>query len=79
METPAGTCRRIRFLEAQRDAGTPAVEHLLYLWMFPGYGAGMVMSTTFQSLAEAGQWRPAVDELATSARLDESAGLPGRG
>ena len=34
------------------------------------------MSITFQSLAEAGRWRPAVEELATAARLDETAGRP---
>jgi len=79
IETPAGTCRRIRFLEAQRDPGNRVVEHLLYLWVFPGYGSGVVMSTAFQSLAEAGRWRSAVDELAKSATLDETAGTPGRG
>ncbi len=52
------------------------VEHLLYLWLFPQYGAGIVMSCTFQSLAEAGQWRSAVDELAASARLDQTAATP---
>lgn len=76
IETPAGTCRRIRLSAAERDAGNRVVEHLLYLWLFPQYGAGIVMSCTFQSLAEAGQWRSAVDELAASARLDQTAATP---
>ncbi len=76
--TPAGTCRRIRTLEAHGDAGAPVIEHLMYVWMFARYGAAIVMSTTFQSLAEAGRWRSAVEELATSAELDETVGTPPR-
>jgi len=76
IETQAGSCRRIRFEQGLHGSGGPVIEQLAYLWVFPRYGAGVIMSTTFQSLAEAGRWRSAIDELAASARLDESAGTP---
>jgi len=52
---------------------------LLYPALGEGIRAGVlffVMSCTFQSLAEAGQWRSAVDELAASAQLDQTAATP---
>jgi hypothetical protein len=76
IQTPAGTCRRVRFEQCPGGPGGPVVEQLAYLWVFPQYGAGMIMSITFPSLAEAGRWRDAVEKLAMAARLDETAGLP---
>jgi hypothetical protein len=78
MATAAGPCRRVRFEQARPEPGGQVIEQLAYLWMFPQYGAGVIMSTTFQNLAEAGRWRPAIDELATSAKLDATAGTPHR-
>jgi hypothetical protein len=76
IQTEAGTCRRVRFEQRVDGSDGPVVEQLAYLWVFPQYGAGIIMSTTFQSLAEAGRWRAALDELAASATLDESVGAP---
>lgn len=76
IQTPAGTCRRVRFEQCPDGPGGPVVEQLAYLWVFPRYGAGVIMSITFQNLAEAGRWRPAVEDLAMAARLDETAGMP---
>jgi hypothetical protein len=78
MGTAAWPCRRVRFEQVKPGPGGQVIEQLAYLWMFPQYGAGVIMSTTFQSLAEAGRWWPTIDELATSARLDKTAGTPRR-
>jgi hypothetical protein len=73
LPTPAGACKRLRFLQAGND-GNAVGEHLQYLWVFPQYGSGAVLATWFDDLAEAGRWRPALDELAASVTLDQSAG-----
>jgi hypothetical protein len=38
-------------------------------WIFPQYGAAMVMATGFANLQEAGMWRPVLDELASAIGL----------
>lgn len=72
ISTPAGTCKRLRFEQPLRE-GNALGEQLAYMWVFPQYGAGVVLATMFNDLAEAGRWRPAVDELARSVTLDENA------
>jgi hypothetical protein len=69
--TPAGACKRIRF---QHDDGDGAYEHYTYAWVFPRYGAGIVLTGAFSSVEAAEQWRTAVDDLAAGAELDETAG-----
>jgi hypothetical protein len=71
MPTRAGLCKRIRF-QLTDDRGS--VEQLAYAWVYPQYGAAVVMSCTFTDFEEADQWRPVVDELAAAAELDEAAG-----
>jgi hypothetical protein len=70
LATPAGTCRRIRqrYLYGEsRDR--PVGEQYAYVWVFPQYGAGAVMTTGFTDLVEAGRWRPALDALAGGVEL----------
>jgi hypothetical protein len=71
--TPAGSCHRIRrrYLEGEGNVRSVG-EQLAYCWVFPQYGAGVVMTTEFGNLEEAGMWRPALDELASAAKLDEA-------
>jgi hypothetical protein len=69
--TRAGLCKRIRFRLTDNRG---SVEQLAYTWVYPQYGAAVIMSCTFTDLEEADQWRPAVDELAAAAELDEAAG-----
>ena len=76
IQTPAGTARRVRFEQCPAGSAGPVIEQLAYLWVFPQYGAGMIVSITFKSLAEAGRWRGAVEDLALAARLDETSGMP---
>ena len=71
--TPAGACKRLRFQHPVGD-GNEVGEQLAYMWAFPQYGSGAILTTMFGDLAEAGRWRPALDELAASATLDQSAG-----
>jgi len=44
----------------------PVSEHLAYLWLFPDYGAGVILATAFSDLVQAGRWRPVLDDLATT-------------
>jgi hypothetical protein len=69
----AGRCRRFlqRYVRSDGTEG-PVGEQVAYLWVFPQYGAGVVMTTAFPNLEEAGRWRPTLDELAAAAELDES-------
>jgi hypothetical protein len=73
ISTPAGTCKRLRF-EQQLGNENALGEQLAYMWVFPQYGAGVALTTMFRDLAEAGRWRPAIDDLAKSVTLDENAG-----
>lgn len=50
------------------------VELLTYAWVFPGYPKAVALTTAFTDLVEAGQWRPAVDALASGVALDPVAG-----
>jgi hypothetical protein len=73
MATKAGPCRRITrkwYLEAEGSL-RPVGEHVAYGWLFPQYGAGIFMMTSFTDLAEAGRWRGALDELATAVELEQ--------
>jgi len=73
MTTKAGPCRRIirRYVEGEGD--TRAIgEHVAYAWLFPEHAAGILMTTSFINLAEAGRWRTALDELATAVELREA-------
>jgi hypothetical protein len=66
-EAPAGPCRRVRQLVADGDQPErPVSEHLAYLWLFPDYGAGVILATAFSDLVQAGRWRPVLDDLATT-------------
>jgi hypothetical protein len=71
----AGPCRRVRQRYA-RGTGSerPLGERIGYLWVFPEYGAGVVMTTGFADLLEAGRWRPALDGLAAGVELGAAAG-----
>jgi hypothetical protein len=71
LQTPAGACKRIRFQKPRKD--NEVGEHLTYAWVFPQCGAGAALATSFADLAEAERWRPALDDLAASASLDQSA------
>ena len=71
MPTRAGLCKRIRF---RLTDSRGSVEQLIYTWVYPQFGAAVVMSCAFTDFAEADQWRPAVDEFAAAAELDEAAG-----
>jgi hypothetical protein len=68
--SPAGTCRRVRqrYLHGEgRDR--PVGEQVAYVWVFPEYGAGAVLTTGFTDLVEAGRWRAALDALAGGVEL----------
>jgi hypothetical protein len=70
MPTDAGPCRRIRRRSIRGDDDIRSVgEELGYCWIFPQYGAAMVMATGFANLQEAGMWRPVLDELASAVGL----------
>lgn len=71
--TPAGPCKRIRYQEPIAKDNPGIGEHLVYVWALAQYGAGVLLTTWFADLAEAGRWRSAIDELAASASLDETA------
>ena len=67
LDTAAGPCRRVRQLVADGDQPErPVSEHLAYLWLFPDYGAGVILATAFSDLVQAGRWRPVLDDLATT-------------
>jgi hypothetical protein len=70
--TGAGSCRRVRQLAAQESSGggRPAFEQLAYVWVFPAYGAGVILATAFTALAEADLWRPEFDKLAAAVELE---------
>jgi hypothetical protein len=73
MATPAGTCRRIKRRTVTGEGSTRGVgEQLAYCWVFPQYGAGVVMTTAFQSLQEAGLWMPTLDELALAVGMEQA-------
>jgi hypothetical protein len=69
--SPAGTCRRLRRRHVMREVGGVG-EHLTYIWVFPQYGAGVIMAPSFANMEEADRWLPAIDKLAATAQLDES-------
>jgi hypothetical protein len=70
LASPAGPCRRVRQLCTRSEGGErPAGERLGYVRVFPEYGAGVVMTTGFADLLEAGRWRPALDGLAAVVAL----------
>ena len=67
LDSAAGPCRRVRQLVADGDQPErPVSEHLAYLWLFPDYGAGVILATAFSDLVQAGRWRPVLDDLATT-------------
>jgi hypothetical protein len=69
--TKAGICRRVQRKELSSEGSVRAVgEQLAYVWAFPQYGAGIIMTTAFPNLEDAGRWHPALDDLATSAQLE---------
>ncbi|HYZ55317.1 MAG TPA: hypothetical protein VE733_17695 [Streptosporangiaceae bacterium] len=69
--TAAGPCRRVRQpYAAGEESGSPVGERLGYIWVFPQYGAGVIMTTSFVDAMEAGRWRPALDALAAAAALE---------
>ena len=63
METKAGPYRRLQ-LRYARDPERNPRELVAYVWVFDDYGAAVIMDMTFVDLAQAGQWLPALDELA---------------
>jgi hypothetical protein len=70
--TKAGTCYRVRRRELSGDGSVRAGgEQLAYAWVFPQYGAGVIVAAAFLKLEEAGRWRTVLDELAATAKLDE--------
>jgi hypothetical protein len=72
--TGAGPCRRImrRYVTGEGSGGVrPVGEQIAYAWVFPQFGAGVVMGTAFINLQEAGMWRPVLDELAAATRLED--------
>ncbi len=70
--TKAGTCHRIRIRQVTGEGSVRAVgEQLAYAWVFPRYDAGVIMTTAFGNLEDAGRWRPALDELAATGQLTE--------
>jgi hypothetical protein len=73
--SPAGVCRRVR-QRYTTGAGSerPVGEQLAYTWLFPDYGAGVVMTAAFADLLDAGRWRPALDALAAGVELDRAGG-----
>jgi len=82
MATKAGECRRLRLRYAAGEGPErPVGEHIWYLWVFADYGAGMIMSISFNSILESARWLPALDELATDVWLQRHPGQeePGRG
>jgi hypothetical protein len=73
MATPAGTCHRIRRRGVTGDGSVRSVgEQFAYCWVFPEYGAAVVMTTAFQNLQEPGLWRPALDELAMAVGMEQA-------
>jgi hypothetical protein len=69
--TKAGTCHRVRIRQVTGEGSVRAVgEQLAYAWVFPRYDAGVIMTTAFPNLEDAGRWRPALDELAATAELE---------
>jgi hypothetical protein len=72
LATRAGTCRRVRQRVARApDGESPVIEQLAYVWVFPAYGAGVILTTAFADLVEAGRWRPAFDKLAAAVELEQ--------
>jgi len=73
LETPAGTCHRIRGRTITgKGKARKAGEQFAYCWVLPQYGAGVVMTTAFEDLAEAVFWRPTLDELALAVELEQT-------
>jgi hypothetical protein len=70
--TKAGPCRRVIGRYVEGEGNTRAIgENVAYGWLFPQYGAGFLMLTSFISLSEARRWRSALDELATAVELHQ--------
>jgi hypothetical protein len=77
VQTKAGECRRLLMrYPAGHGPERPVGQHVAYLWVFEDYGAAVIMSMSFASLLEAGQWLPALDQLAADAWLQR---YPGEG
>lgn len=75
--TSAGPCRRFLLRRAAGEPGTGETgEQVAYVWLFPRYSAGVVMTTAFLSVAEADRWRPALDELAAAVALEQAKAVP---
>jgi len=75
--TPAGLCRRIcQRVAVGEGSERPVYEQLAYVWVFPEQSAGVIMTTAFTDLAEAGRWRPALDVLAVGAEREPPVGGP---
>lgn len=73
LSTNAGPCRRVLRKWVAGEGNTRGLgEQANYVWLFPQYGAGVIMTTSFVNLAEAGRWRPVLDELATAAELRQT-------
>jgi hypothetical protein len=69
--TKAGTCHRVQRKQLSGEGSVRAVgEQLAYAWVFPRCSAGIIMTTAFPNLEDAGRWRPALDELAATAQLE---------
>jgi hypothetical protein len=68
--SPAGAGRRVRQRYSHGEGPErPVWEQVFYAWAFPDYSAGLVMTTVFTDLLEAGRWLPALDKLAAGVEL----------
>ena len=75
--TPAGLCRRIcQRVAVGEGSERPVYEQLAYVWVFLEQSAGVIMTTAFTDLVEAGRWRPALDALAAGAEREPPVGGP---
>lgn len=75
LATKAGECRRLRLRYAAGEGPErPVGEHIWYVWVFAEYGAGVIMSISFNSILESARWLPALDELAAGTWLQRHPG-----
>jgi hypothetical protein len=70
MDTASGPALRLaqRYLTPVAQGVEQIREHLAYVWTF-NHQAGsllVILSTTFEDLVDAGDWRPDLDELASA-------------
>jgi hypothetical protein len=73
LTTKAGPCRRVISRYVEGEGNTRAIgENVAYGWVFPQYGAGFLLLTSFTSLSEARRWRSALDELAAAVELEQA-------